>query len=339
MIAPTMIRQIGASTQSFTVRFPKLTRLVAMQQQQNDKVVSSASGGPIEPRNAKVIETALQRLNLRVLENADSGVAQPQTAQSGRRVYVARHAERVDFTFGSWVPYSFNDAGEYVRKDLNMPKSLPPRSPNIWQQDTPLTNLGCYQARLTGEAMKEAGVRIDHVFCSPAFRCVQTAASIIEGLGLRESLPIRIEPGLLEWLTWYPAGIPTYLSNDELTSAGINAAKNYTPLTSVEDLKQSMKESFEAFCSRNAELSKQLIKATEGNILIVGHAATLETCTSAFVHPDIPLTRDLLKRILKFSYCSIVMMESVDGSWKMTRPPCAPFTNSKNDRFDWKDLS
>lgn len=111
-----------------------------------------------------------------------------------RKLFLMRHGERVDFAFGSWIPFSFDESGKYVRKDLNMPYVLPERKqgPKAYYKDTPLTNIGIYQATLVGQGLKDANTSIQHVYCSPSFRCIQTCDAVLQGCGRKEQLQIRV---------------------------------------------------------------------------------------------------------------------------------------------------
>jgi len=72
------------------------------------------------------------------------------TATKGpQQLYFVRHGERIDFTFGKdWIQNSFNQAGKYIRYDLNMPKSMPKQKSGQqdFSKDSPLTVQGCFQA-------------------------------------------------------------------------------------------------------------------------------------------------------------------------------------------------
>ncbi|KAH8318790.1 hypothetical protein KR074_006273 [Drosophila pseudoananassae] len=256
-----------------------------------------------------------------------------------RKVYIMRHGERVDFTFGTWIPYCFDEFGNYMRKDLNMPKTLPRRknSPEGWQNDSPLTNVGVFQASLIGQALLEADVQIDHVYCSPSYRCIQTCTSALEGLRLKQK--IKLEPGLFEWMAWYPSGVPDWLSKNELVEAKYDIDLDYEPVQPSSDLIVRLKESTEQFYERNHDVILQLLERTTGNILVVAHATTLDTCSRQLTGGCPRSTNELRQVIHKIPYCSLATVEQVDGVWKLVEPECLPVTHSKNPRFEWNALS
>lgn len=78
-----------------------------------------------------------------------------------------------------------------------------------------------------------------------------------------------------------------------------------------------------------------------GNILIVGHATTLDTCTRHIVGEKLRSTNDMSRIMQKVPYCSMAVIESEDGigDWKLVEPPCDPITHTNNNRFDWKILT
>lgn len=261
-----------------------------------------------------------------------------------RRVIVCRHGERVDFTFGDWVKLCFDDAGKYTRQDLNMPKVLPARegSPNTFKKDSPLTNVGLLQAELIGSAMKDSDVNIHHVFVSPSFRCVQTATNILKGLGLAKEMSLNIEPGLFEWMGWYNEnGMPTWMTTKELQDAGYNINMSYEPLTSPAEVIDT-EESCEKYYERNFHATKSLIDNTKtqgGNILLVGHAATLDTCTRQLTGKSPRSREEMLPMLRNIPYCSVSMASQDSlGKWKLQEPPFPSVTNTSNKTYDWKVL-
>ncbi|SPP86528.1 protein UBASH3A homolog [Drosophila guanche] len=273
-------------------------------------------------------------------QEVDESLVQGSAAVN-RKVYIMRHGERVDFTFGTWLPYCFDEFGNYMRQDLNMPKRLPRRrySPRGWQNDSPLTNVGVFQANLIGQALLEAKVQVDHVYCSPAYRCIQTCASALEGLQQGGQHKIKLEPGFFEWMGWYPSGVPDWLTKNELVEASYNIDLNYQPVQASGQLSTRLKESTEQFYTRNHDVLLQLLERTTGNSLVVAHATTLDTCTRQLTGGSPRSSHELFQVMHKIPYCSLATVEQVNGVWKLVDPECLPVTHSKNRRFKWNALA
>lgn len=83
----------------------------------------------------------------------------------------------------------------------------------------------------------------------------------IPGLGQADSQPIAIEPGLFEWLAWYPDSLPDWMSTKELQETGYNIKPEYKPFVRAEEL-LDRRESTEQFYMRSFYLAQSVIKST-----------------------------------------------------------------------------
>ncbi|KAL5282767.1 UBASH3B.2 family protein [Megaselia abdita] len=162
-------------------------------------------------------------------------------------------------------------------------------------------------------------------------------------------MEINIEPGFFEWLAWYPDSLPNWLTTSELKEAKYKINQNYKPLVTANNLKDSLKETAEEFYTRNSNVLNEIIKTTTGNVLIVAHAATLDTCTRQLVGEPPRSSYELGKIIHKIPYCSLVNIEESVLStedkagdsicnWTLIEPICPSVTHNKNIRFDWNVL-
>merc|ERR1712223_333654 len=277
-----------------------------------------------------------------------------------RRIFVVRHGERVDFTFNSWIQNSFNESGQYIRKDLNMPENVPLRrkGPAGFARDCPLTVMGTLQATLVGNAMKENGISISHVYCSPSLRCIQTCHSLLKSLGALD-LPIHVEPGLFEWLAWYQDAMPDFMSDTELAEAGYNIELSYKAYISADELRDSQDqgcvEGCEAYYTRNFFVTQCVLASTEdvgGDVLFVGHASTLDACAQQLIGNEPRSTQDMMQVVRKVSYLGVAMLKEDEKpdlttnsksehkrKWTLHEPPFPPLTHCSNARFDMKSLS
>ncbi|CAF0897476.1 unnamed protein product [Rotaria sp. Silwood1] len=259
-----------------------------------------------------------------------------------QKIFIMRHGERVDSTFGAnWLDQVFDKmTGVYRRINLNLPKKLVKRKDiKDFIFDPPLTELGLHQCKTVGEELVAQGIKIDHVYSSPALRCVQTADKILEGLQMRDKISIRIEPCLFEFLKWYPI-VPViwpFLDLDELTQNGYKVDKSYQPFYPMESLRKDEDELM--FYTRSHFITKAILKNHEidgGNLLIVGHAPTIEVCTRQLIGGQ-PRINDLKYLVLRVPYLSMhCVAKQIDGTWKSTKPPILPNKYAAVEPFEWR---
>jgi hypothetical protein len=120
-----------------------------------------------------------------VNDESDYYASGSETSDLPLRFIIIRHAERVDVMYGAgWTQKAFDKNGQYYQFDSNMPPSVPPRVNWIdYDVDTPLTAKGLLQAWNVGNVLARYNLPVTACYSSPAFRSIQTADRILEGMG------------------------------------------------------------------------------------------------------------------------------------------------------------
>jgi len=261
-----------------------------------------------------------------------------------RRIFVIRHGERVDVIFGhSWVFQFFDDNGGYHRRNLNMPKRLPTRNggPEKFIQDSPITEIGACQAKLTGESLFAHGIKFTKVYSSPAFRCIQTAEAIMDALKIKETVKIKTEPGLYEWLAWCRGKLPHWLSQDELLAFGVNIDTKYEQFMGADSFQ--LNESLDQYYRRTHNVMKWIVGQfdfDDENILVVGHSASLDVCTRPLTGSQPRTQTNFIKFVQKVPYCGLsVVEETHPNKWQLVQSPVPSLIHNSNGKMDWKLLS
>lgn len=78
------------------------------------------------------------------------------------------------------------------------------------------------------------------------------------GLETQNSVSMNIEPGLFEWLSWYPSGVPDWMTESELIASGFNIEKNYKPIIKKDEL-ENTKENLEDFYKRGYHVISEIL--------------------------------------------------------------------------------
>jgi broad specificity phosphatase PhoE len=190
-------------------------------------------------------------------------------------VWIARHANRLDFVNPDWF--------------LTAER----------RYDPPLSDDGFIQAKQLARRLK--GEKITQIFASPFLRTVQTANAVAEAL----DLPIKLETGLSEWLN--PAWMteePEKLSIPALAKLFPRIDVSYTSRIAAK-----YPETHEQVRSRSGQTARCL--ATEyfpQEILLVAHGASV-------LGGAMGLVGEIAKAEVKASLCSLVKVVHQDPEW------------------------
>lgn len=158
---------------------------------------------------------------------------------------------------------------------------------------------------------------------------------MFQGINKKQSIKIRIEPALYEWVTWL-GKFPQLMTSSELIEAGYNIDTEYTPYLSEKELRMNT-ESVEEHYRRGDGFVKKIINTyPTGSCLLVGHASTLDTCSRLLIKEKCLSLKELMDLVVDVPYCSLVRLTKTDDSWSYTTPPCPPMSYSTNKQFNWK---
>lgn len=163
--------------------------------------------------------------------------------------------------------------------------------------DAPLSPLGRQQAEALGESLAEAS--IDHIFCSPFRRTIETVAPLARRLGL----PIKLEWGLCEFLKaeWFES-FPLLPTPEE----------HYAQFPEIDLIYQSLvmpryPEDDESLQDRITETAMALTQNFGPSIFLMGHGASSLGIRRILLGDDVPLIAD---------FCAVSQLSLKEGYWQ-----------------------
>uniref|UniRef100_H2ZHL9 Uncharacterized protein n=1 Tax=Ciona savignyi TaxID=51511 RepID=H2ZHL9_CIOSA len=185
--------------------------------------------------------------------------------------------------------------------------------------------MGSYQAFLTGQGLRGAGVRFSHVFSSPSLRCLQTANAILKGMGEEKNISINVDLSLYEWMKWSPGGLPNFIDAAGMQEFGIRVDKGYRSSVKPDDLPHN--ERCSDYFKRCHKFISKIAKDTTGDILITCHAGSLDGLSRQIQGLSARGMPEFVGIVTKVPYCgSVVLEECLElGIWQIVEPPFPPF--------------
>ncbi len=195
----------------------------------------------------------------------------------GQIVWIARHANRLDFVNPDWF--------------LTAER----------RYDPPLSDDGMEQAQQLAERMQKE--KIDHIFASPFLRTVQTANAVAEKL----DLPIKLETGLSEWLNpeWMTEE-PERLPTPALGELFPRIDQSYTPHIAAKYPETQLQVRHRA-----GQTARSLVtEYSPEHILLVGHGASVKGAAMGLVGEAVNSTE-------KVRLCSLYKIVRKNPDWHL----------------------
>lgn len=220
---------------------------------------------------------------------ADTNPAAQPPPTAVRRIFIARHGERLDFVDGA---YRETPEGQ------------------TYPDDPPLTKRGEEQASSISEYLSKHA-RVTSVYTSPFRRCARTATLAAP------HLKVRIEPGLCERLSqaryWQTKNGPIWRQLDQLKEVDINVEDDYESLNPYDFNFKAYPESTEELNARCQRTLRTIIETddTDGDILVVGHISSVKAlintlCPNTIVYKQVPCKFSIFMfRRVEFSHLDV----------------------------------
>lgn len=187
-------------------------------------------------------------------------------------------------------------------------------SPTGLDRDPPLTAFGMQQANELAKHLAGNEDKIDRIYCSSFYRCMQTATAFAELPSI--DLPIHVETGIGEWYGQTTGSHPEWLKAKELASYFPRTVLDYEPLLGQNPTGETMAD----IHARVKEFLRRLVKNTDNvdgprTVLFVTHAATNIALGRALTHQP--------EREVRTGCCSLgrYVLEGKDngyGKWRCT---------------------
>ncbi|MEW6273026.1 MAG: histidine phosphatase family protein [Thermodesulfobacteriota bacterium] len=198
-----------------------------------------------------------------------------------RAAFLVRHGDRLDFAEPRW--------------------SASAQRPH----DPPLSPDGVAQVRALARRLRPE--RIAHVFSSPFLRCVETAVLLAEAT----AGDVKIEQGLSEWLSaeWFPS-----------PPATCPPAELYARFPRIDRAYESRGgarwgESGEDALRRSGDTAVRLAAQFAGDLLLVGHGASIRGATAGLLGVPAAESNRLLPE--EIPCASLVRLAQRDERWTL----------------------